>query len=154
MFKFQVSLWQPVSCNMSTPVLNSKSSSQTEAAVRTNVSLDERRMLQKLQNEQIIVYLIICIVIVIAWILGSWHFSFVWIVGIAFITLIIWCNKVVKLTERNLQYREAALHRRQSLRESESAEWLNFLLNRWSVFTSPLLPNSMVAPRISRKNFH
>ena len=118
---------------MTEPLSNGKAV-QLKATEDVAASQDELRMLRKRQNEQMVVYLLVCFAIVAAWILGSWQFSFVWTFVIALFTLVIWRSKVLTLTERNLQYRETILHRRRSLRQSESAEWLNFLLNRWSVF--------------------
>jgi len=114
-----------------TAPLSNETAVQLKATEDVAAVQDERRMLRKRQNEQMVIYLIFCSAIVVAWVLGSWQFSFVWTFVIALITLAIWRSKVMTLTERNIQYRETILHRRRSLRQSESAEWLNFIINRW-----------------------
>jgi Ca2+-dependent lipid-binding protein len=114
-----------------TTVMNSGTATQLPVKDIATTGLDEQRMLQKRQNEQMLIYLFICLAIVLAWMLGTWQFSFVWVFGIALFTLVTWRFKVMTLIEKNIQYYETILHRRRRLRQSETAEWLNFLVNRW-----------------------
>ncbi|KAL8611006.1 hypothetical protein ACOMHN_042622 [Nucella lapillus] len=44
--------------------------------------------------------------------------------------------KISKVIRQHLNIEEAVLYRRRAFRQNETVEWLNFLLNRWWVFSS------------------
>ncbi len=83
------------------------------------------------ENQQLAVYLFVCVITILAWILGTLDFSFVWIFLLIVVTFMIWWGKLMKLVEDHIKWKELVVHRRRALRQSETAEWLNFVLNRW-----------------------
>lgn len=85
----------------------------------------------KRTNQQMVVYLFFCVVIVVAWLLGIYGYSFFWIFGLLGAAFWVWYRKATMLLEHALREKEVVLMRRRNLRQSETAEWLNFILNRW-----------------------
>jgi len=96
---------------------------------------EDKQALTRRQNQQIIVYLFVAASIISAWFLGSWGFSFLWVFGVVALVFIVWKGKVLVLTEQFLKVKEIEVHRRRALRQSETTEWLNFIINRWWVFS-------------------
>ena len=116
----------------------SKSTVRRRKRYRTasNMMTDEEAEIEKRartdrMNKQLMVYLVVSVVIVSSWLLGSFGFSFIWIFPLLFATFWLWYKKVTNILETALREKETLLLRRRNLRQSESAEWLNFLLNRW-----------------------
>lgn len=83
------------------------------------------------ENQQLIIYIFVAIIIACAWILGVFEFSFLWVFGLIVITFLVWWGKVMTLTEQSIKYKEVLIHRKRALRQSETTEWLNFVINRW-----------------------
>ena len=83
------------------------------------------------ENQQLIVYLFVASMIVLSWILGSLDCSFLWTFILIVLTFMVWWNKVLALTETYVKEKEVLMHRRRALRQSETAEWLNFVVNCW-----------------------
>ena len=83
------------------------------------------------ENQQILIYLFVVTVIAMAWVLGMLGCSFLWIFGLIALTFLVWWGKVLHLTEEHVKYQELLLHRKRALRHNETAEWFNFVLNRW-----------------------
>jgi Ca2+-dependent lipid-binding protein len=83
------------------------------------------------ENQQIIIYLFVCLIIIVAWLLGCWQVSFLWIFLLVLLTFVVWWGKVLYLTEEHIKSREIQIHRKRALRQCETAEWVNFVLNRW-----------------------
>ena len=83
------------------------------------------------ENQQFVIYICVAVTIAIAWVLGTWEFSFLWIFLLILLTFAIWYSKVISLTERFIKYKELLVHRKRALRQSETSEWLNFIINRW-----------------------
>uniref|UniRef100_A0A0B7ARF5 Uncharacterized protein n=1 Tax=Arion vulgaris TaxID=1028688 RepID=A0A0B7ARF5_9EUPU len=81
-------------------------------------------------------YLIVSFIVAFAWLLGYFDFSFLWVfISIASL-FIIWKAKIGKIIAQHLSNEEATLYRKRAFRQNETAEWFNFLLNRWWVFSS------------------
>ena len=91
----------------------------------------ERVAKTRRENQQLIIYIFVAFVIATAWILGFFEFSFLWVFGLIAITFLIWWGKVLSLTEQCIKQREVLIHRKRALRQSETSEWLNFVINRW-----------------------
>lgn len=83
------------------------------------------------ENQQLVIYLFVASVIILAWVLGSLHCSFLWTFFLIVLTFMVWWNKVLLLTEKYIKEKEMLVHRRRALRQSETTEWLNFIINRW-----------------------
>ena len=91
----------------------------------------DKQDLNQRTNQQMLVYLLVACVIIGAWALGTLGCSFIWIFCLLFVTFWIWYKKVTSIVEKALRKKETLLLRRRNLRQSETAEWLNFILNRW-----------------------
>ena len=98
-----------------------------------NLFVDEERLLQKRQNEQLLIYLFIAAALVASWLLGLYQFSFFWVFVVAFVIFYFWKSKVLSLTEQFLRQCELFIHRKRALSQHETAEWLNYVINRWYV---------------------
>ena len=96
---------------------------------------DENEQIAKAhrENQQLAIYIFVAFVIATAWILGFFEFSFFWAFGLIVLTFLIWWSKVLALTEQCIKHREVLIHRKRALRQSETSEWLNFVINRWYV---------------------
>ncbi|KAK2158561.1 hypothetical protein LSH36_167g03038 [Paralvinella palmiformis] len=88
------------------------------------------------ENQQILLYMFISFVVILAWIIGYFQFSFLWVFLLILLTLLVWWNKVISLIEAYVRDKEVEVHRKRALRKSETAEWMNFLVNRWWIFSS------------------
>ena len=83
------------------------------------------------ENQQIILYIFVSAIITAAYVLGSMEFSFIWVFMLIALTFVVWWGKVLHLTEEHVKYHEQLVHRKRALRHMETAEWLNFVVNRW-----------------------
>ncbi|XP_078674088.1 uncharacterized protein LOC144912546 isoform X3 [Branchiostoma floridae x Branchiostoma belcheri] len=89
------------------------------------------------QTQQLLVCVFTCGVVAAAWLLGSMGVSVAWLVGLCLLLLLVWRGKVQQIVEEAVREEELRVHRKRALRQSETAEWLNFILNRWWVFSAP-----------------
>lgn len=94
---------------------------------------DEKKAKAERENQQLVVYLFICLMLILSWLLGTFKISFFWVFGLIGLTFAVWWNKAMSLLEKHLRQQELILHRRRALRQSETTEWFNFLINRWLV---------------------
>ena len=83
------------------------------------------------ENQQMIIYIIVALVIAFSWLLGSLKFSFVWVFLLIMVVFVLWWGKVIRLTEEHIRHAELSVHRKRALQHSETSEWLNFIINRW-----------------------
>ncbi|XP_066279922.1 uncharacterized protein [Branchiostoma lanceolatum] len=89
------------------------------------------------QTQQLLVCVFTCGVVMAAWVLGSMGVSVAWLIGLCLLLLLVWRGKVQQIVEEAVKEEELRVHRKRALRQSETAEWLNFILNRWWVFSAP-----------------
>lgn len=90
-----------------------------------------QEMKRERQNEQMKIYLFVLIMYLLIFWIGLLGCSLFWVFVIAFVTFSMWKRKVFSLTERYIKEKETILHRKKALRQSETCEWLNFIVNRW-----------------------
>ena len=90
-----------------------------------------QEMKRERQNEQMKIYLFVLIMYLLIFWIGLLGCSLFWVFVIAFATFSLWKRKVFSLTERYIKEKETILHRKKALRQSETCEWLNFIVNRW-----------------------
>ncbi|XP_025104942.1 tricalbin-3-like isoform X2 [Pomacea canaliculata] len=81
-------------------------------------------------------YLLVAGAVSLSWLVGYLDFSYVWSFLLTAALFVIWKAKIKKIIKQYLNIEEADLYRRRAFRQNETAEWLNFLLNRWWVFSS------------------
>lgn len=96
----------------------------------------EKSAQRKRQNQVLIIYIFICCIVILAWCLGTWQLSFFWVFCLVVIIFFIWKGKVLSLTEQYIKEKAVLIHRKRALRHNETTEWLNFIINRWSVVIS------------------
>lgn len=82
-------------------------------------------------NNLTAMYLLVAGSVAAAWALGYFAFSSLWIFLIVSCLFIVWKAKIHKIIKRQLALEQSLLHRKKALRQNETVEWLNFLLNRW-----------------------
>lgn len=75
--------------------------------------------------------LFVCAVVVLTWFLGAYGFSLVWAGFIIPLIFTVWYRKNCRILDARVREAEIKVHRRKALRDEETAEWLNFVLNRW-----------------------
>jgi len=83
----------------------------------------------------------VCAVVVLTWFLGAYGFSFVWSGFIIPLIFTVWYRKNCRIIDDRVREAEIKVHRRKALRDEETAEWLNFVLNRWWNFSEVSLCN-------------
>ncbi|XP_053395877.1 uncharacterized protein LOC123544970 isoform X2 [Mercenaria mercenaria] len=91
---------------------------------------------QSAVNQLMGLYVIVAFLLALSWLLGNMSFSFLWIFGIIFGLFIVWKTRLREILERTLDWHKEYHNRKRALRQEETAEWLNFIINRWWVFSS------------------
>lgn len=109
-----------------------------------NLLADDKQLLRRRENEQLHVYLFVVVALVASWLLGVYQFSFFWVFIVIFLTFVVWKSKALSVMERFLRQCELHLHRRRVLSQHETAEWLNFVINRWYMLHMILKQTSLV----------
>jgi Ca2+-dependent lipid-binding protein len=84
-------------------------------------------------NQLMGLYIIVAFLLALSWFLGSMSCSFLWIFGIIFGLFIVWRTRLQEILERTLDWHKEHHNRKRALRQEETAEWLNFIINRWLV---------------------
>lgn len=77
------------------------------------------------------VYILVCAVISGSWAVGYFQHSFLWVFLLICSLFILWKTKLTNIVQNRLYQEEIRIHRKRALRQSETAEWLNFIINRW-----------------------
>ena len=87
------------------------------------------------ENSQVVgltgIFLLVSIVVSISWLIGCLSFSFVWVLILIACLFMVWKSKISRIVKHHLNVKETVLYRKRAFRHNESAEWLNFVLNRW-----------------------
>lgn len=81
----------------------------------------------------------VAVSVVCSWILGTTGLSLAWLLLLLTLVVAVWKTSVVRLVEAAVKYETLRVRRKRALSYDETAEWFNFLLNRWWVFSSPSL---------------
>ncbi|KAK7451362.1 hypothetical protein BaRGS_00039834, partial [Batillaria attramentaria] len=81
-------------------------------------------------------YVLVAGAVSCSWLVGFFELSFVWAFLLILSLFVVWKAKISKIVKQHLDIEETALYRRRAFRQNESAEWMNFLINRWWVFSS------------------
>lgn len=74
--------------------------------------------------------------ILMAWFLGAFGFSVAWVLILIASIHVLWWSSVVRLIEESIQYERLKVRRQKAVQHDESAEWLNFIVNRWLILSS------------------
>ncbi|CAM1331331.1 Uncharacterised protein g10548 [Pycnogonum litorale] len=85
--------------------------------------------------------IIVSLLVLFAWILGYKQCSLAWAVFVTVLVIIIWKSTFVSLLEDSVKFEENRIHRQRALHNLETAEWLNFIINRWWLASSQTIYN-------------
>lgn len=77
------------------------------------------------------IYFLVVLTISTAWVLGTFQMAFYWTFLLSGIIFVIWRTKLRQILRNKIFAVECLIHRKRALRQNESSEWLNFILNRW-----------------------
>lgn len=91
----------------------------------------EAREKKERDETQLRLSIFVCGVIILSWFLGAYGFSLVWAGFIIPLIFTVWYRKNCRILDGRVREAEIKVHRRKALRDEETAEWLNFVLNRW-----------------------
>ncbi|XP_056021913.1 uncharacterized protein LOC125650208 isoform X3 [Ostrea edulis] len=81
-------------------------------------------------------YFVVALAISAAWVLGTMQMEFYWTFLLSGMIFVVWRTKLKQILRNKIFAVECLIHRKRALRQNESSEWLNFILNRWWVFAS------------------
>ncbi|KAJ4435224.1 hypothetical protein ANN_23802 [Periplaneta americana] len=71
--------------------------------------------------------------VVCSWLLGTTGLSMAWLLLLLALVAAVWKASLVRLVEAAINYETLRVRRRRALSQDETAEWFNFLVNRWSL---------------------
>ena len=90
----------------------------------------ERRTLHRANQQQRLIISLL-IFTVIAWVIGKYDVGVVWIFSLLVWIYLWWKNNATRIIDLAAKEAEIDKRRQQALTNAETAEWLNFLINRW-----------------------
>lgn len=64
-----------------------------------------------------------------SWAIENYQFSFSWVFLLIIGLSVLWKTK--NIVQNRIYQEEIRIHRKKALGQSETAEWLNFIINRW-----------------------
>lgn len=76
-------------------------------------------------------YFVVALAISAAWVLGTMQMEFYWTFLLSGMIFVVWRTKLKQILRNKIFAVECLIHRKRALRQNESSEWLNFILNRW-----------------------
>lgn len=90
----------------------------------------ERHSLHRANQQQRLILSLLLFTIV-AWVIGRYDVSVVWIFVLLAWVIFWWKNTASRVVELAVKEAENDTRRQKALSNAETAEWLNFLINRW-----------------------
>lgn len=75
--------------------------------------------------------LCILVFIFLAWLLGRLAFGVFWLLALIILVVIWWRSKISWLLELVCKDADVEARRDRAFQDTETVEWLNFILNRW-----------------------
>jgi Ca2+-dependent lipid-binding protein len=73
----------------------------------------------------------VAVSVVCSWLLGATGLSLAWLLLLLALVAAVWKASLVRLVEAAVNYETLRVRRKRALTQDETAEWFNFLLNRW-----------------------
>lgn len=92
---------------------------------------EENRQTPHCANQHQRLVLSMLIFTIIAWLLGKTDVSILWIFALLAWIFFWWNNTATKVIDLAAKQAEIDKRREKALSDAETAEWLNFLINRW-----------------------
>lgn len=109
------------------------SENSTESKQYLPPGQDQRTLHRADQQKRLIISLLIFTIL--AWVLGRIEASIVWIFALLVWIFLWWNNNATRIIELAVEEAENDTRKQRALKNAETAEWVNFLLNRWLVFS-------------------
>lgn len=69
--------------------------------------------------------------VLLSWFIGASGLSIAWLVLLGAVIVAVWSSSLVQLIDEAKNEEIIRIRRRRALLRNETAEWLNFLFNRW-----------------------
>nr|CAD7414156.1 unnamed protein product [Timema poppensis] len=79
---------------------------------------------------------LVSISLVLSWLLGAAGLSLAWLLLLLVLVVALWRAHFSRLLDAAIHCERLRVRRRRALSIDETAEWVNFLVNRWWVFSS------------------
>jgi Ca2+-dependent lipid-binding protein len=73
----------------------------------------------------------VAVSVVCSWLLGTIGLSLAWLLLLLALVAAVWKTSLVRLVDAAVSYETLRVRRKRALSQDETAEWFNFLLNRW-----------------------
>ena len=105
------------------------SENSTESKQYLPPGQDQRTLHRADQQKRLIISLLIFTIL--AWVLGRIEASIVWIFALLVWIFLWWNNNATRIIELAVEEAENDTRKQRALKNAETAEWVNFLLNRW-----------------------
>lgn len=99
----------------------------------TLVNMDELEAAARKERESTQLKLSFFVVgaVSLSWFFGTFGFSYMWCMLIILFVFTVYYRKNCRILEAKVREAEIKVHRKKALRDEETAEWLNFIINRW-----------------------
>lgn len=107
-------------------VTNEENSTESKQSLQSE---QDRKPPRKKEQQRLIISLLIFTGL--AWVLGRCEAGFLWIFLLLVWIFFWWNNNATRIIGLATEEVENDLRRKKAQTNSETAEWLNFLLNRW-----------------------
>ncbi|PFX19516.1 Synaptotagmin-4 [Stylophora pistillata] len=111
-------------------------------AMQTSDAKEGKQAISRANQHQKLVISVLLFTI-IAWLVGKADISIFWIFTLALWILFWWNNAAAQVIDSAVKEAEIDKRRQKALSNGETAEWLNFLINRWFVFSDRSLLTSI-----------
>lgn len=112
-------------------VVNKAKYANKEVQTKNQVRIEDPNALKfvAVNLNRLLVFNIGCVIVV--WIIGNYHFSSMYVVGIIAVLVHMWREDRTKSLKHYAINLEHKLLRKKALSSAESVEWLNSFFNKW-----------------------
>lgn len=101
-----------------------------EESKQLSESEENQRTLHRANQQQSLVKALL-VTTIVAWALGKYDSGTVWIIALLVWVYLWWKNSTSRIIDLAAKEAEIETRRRQAMSNAETAEWVNFLINRW-----------------------
>ena len=109
--------------------INDNDAEKYESKQLSDAEQERRTLHHSNQLQRLIISLLIFTII--AWLFGWYDVSLVWVFALLAWIFLWWKNTVTRVIDLAAKEAEIDKRRQRALCSAETAEWLNFLINRW-----------------------
>lgn len=109
--------------------ISAKDDKKSGAKQASGAEEDRRTLYRENQHQKLIISVLIFTII--AWLVGKTDVSIFWIITLLVWVFFWWKNTATQIIDLAAKEAEIDKRREKALSNGETAEWLNFLINRW-----------------------